>query len=61
MESKTITKRQLTGMIHSKNWMVSDFLKYVGRSQDFFHRNSHGSEQQRLRLYLMICGLPEKE
>ena len=56
-----INKRVLTGMLHQKNWQVKEFLKYINRSQDAYHRNSSGTDSQRLRLYLMIEGLPHKE
>ena len=56
-----INKRVLTGMLHQKNWQVKEFLKYINRSQDAYHRGAHGKEHERLRLYLMIQGLPHRE
>lgn len=56
-----VNKRVLTGMLHQKNWQVREFLNYIDRSQDWWHRQGHGSEVLRLRVYLMIDGLPHKE
>jgi hypothetical protein len=50
-----------TGQIKSKGWQVSEFLLYIGRSYDWYHRQCKlGEEKSILRLTLMIKGLDEK-
>lgn len=60
-EVEKITKKKLTAMIHHKGYQVKEFLQFINHSQDWYARNSNGTEHQRLRLFMMINSLVEKE
>tara|TARA_X000000950_G_C13788822_1_gene608446 strand:- start:766 stop:939 length:174 start_codon:yes stop_codon:yes gene_type:complete len=55
-----MNKKQFTASIHLKGWSVEDALSRWGRSQDWYHRNTNGTEKQKQRLEDMIKGLPEQ-
>lgn len=55
-----MNKKQFTASIHFKGWSVEDALSRWGRSQDWYHRNTNGTEKQKQRLEDMIKGLPEQ-
>lgn len=55
-----MNKTQFTGLIKLRGWSVKDALSYWGRSQDWYHRNAHGTEKQKIRLECMANGLSRR-
>ena len=61
VEVEKLSKRKFTAMIHAKGYQVNEFLKFINHSLDWYSRNSNGSKHQKLRLFMMINSLVEKE
>jgi len=52
--------KKFTGKINAKGWNVKDFLSHIGRSPDWYYRQSRQEGAVLVRLNLMIKGLEEK-
>ena len=49
-----------TASIHLKGWEVREFLKHIGRSENWYYRNCKRGEVEGRRLSLMISGIEDK-